>query len=339
MKNSLILRKTGIDTYREAVMYLRTDSPVCISEGFEAQARVQINYLGKSIIATLNKINSDLLDQGEIGLSEYAWKLLGAKDGDLVTVAHPRPINSMSFVRSKIYGNRLGRSEFREILDDIVSGRYSDIQITSFLTACSSSKIDFEEIMDLTLEMVNVGEQIKWHSDFVVDKHCVGGLAGNRTTPIVVPIVSEFGLIMPKTSSTAITSPAGTADTMEVFAPVNLTVSQMKKVVEKENGCIVWGGAVSLSPADDILIRVERVLDLDSEGQLVASVLSKKIAAGSSHVLIDIPIGPSAKVRSEATGNFLKMYFEKVGEKLGLNSQCLFYGWHPTSWKWYRTCT
>ncbi|MFI5390101.1 MAG: thymidine phosphorylase family protein, partial [Bacteriovoracales bacterium] len=318
MKNSLILRQTGIDTYREAVMYLRTDSPVCISEGFDAQARVQINYLNKSIIATLNKINSNLLEQGEIGLSEYAWNLLGAKEGDLVTVNHPRPINSMSFVRSKIYGNKLQRFEFKEILDDIVSGRYSDIQITSFLTACSSSKIDFQEIMDLTQEMVLVGEQIKWHSDFVVDKHCVGGLAGNRTTPIVVPIVSEFGLIMPKTSSRAITSPAGTADTMEVFAPVNLTVSQMKKVVEKENGCIVWGGAVSLSPADDILIRVERVLDLDSEGQLVASVLSKKIAAGSSHVLIDIPIGPSAKVRSEDTGNILKMYFEKVGEKLGI---------------------
>jgi thymidine phosphorylase len=324
MKNSLILRQTGIDTYREAVMYLRTDSPVCISEGFDAQARVQINYLNKSIIATLNKINSNLLEQGEIGLSEYAWNLLGAKEGDLVTVNHPRPINSMSFVRSKIYGNKLQRFEFKEILDDIVSGRYSDIQITSFLTACSSSKIDFQEIMDLTQEMVLVGEQIKWHSDFVVDKHCVGGLAGNRTTPIVVPIVSEFGLIMPKTSSRAITSPAGTADTMEVFAPVNLTVSQMKKVVEKENGCIVWGGAVSLSPADDILIRVERVLDLDSEGQLVASVLSKKIAAGSSHVLIDIPIGPSAKVRNETTGNLLKLYFEKVGEKLGIKINVYF---------------
>lgn len=230
----------------------------------------------------------------------------------------------MSFVRSKIYGNKLNRSEFKEILDDIVTGRYSDIQISSFLTACSSSKMDYKEIMDLTKEMVMVGERIKWHSDFVVDKHCVGGLAGNRTTPIIVPIVSEFGLIMPKTSSRAITSPAGTADTMEVFAPVNLSVREMRKVVEKENGCIVWGGAVSLSPADDILIRVERVLDLDSEGQLVASVLSKKIAAGSSHVLIDIPIGPTAKVRSHKKAKLLKAFFERVGDSLGIKTNIYF---------------
>lgn len=324
MSESLILRRAGIDTYREAVIYMRTDCPVCISEGFETQARVQINYLNRSIMATLNKVTSDLLDPGEVGLSDYAWNLLGAKEGDLVTVTHPRPINSMSFVRSKIYGNSLSRSEIGEILEDIVSGRYSDIQISSFLTACTASRMDYQEVMNLTKEMVTVGEKIKWHSDFIVDKHCVGGLAGNRTTPIVVSIVSEFGLVMPKTSSRAITSPAGTADTMEVLAPVNLTVPQMKKVVGKENGCIVWGGAVALSPADDILIRVERVLDLDSEGQLVASVLSKKIAAGSSHVLIDIPIGPSAKVRNKKKGNLLKLFFEKVSEDLGIKAEVYF---------------
>lgn len=303
---------------------MRTDCPVCISEGFETQARVQVNFFNNSIIATLNKVTSDLLDPGEVGLSDYAWNLLGAKDGDLVTVTHPRPINSMSFVRSKIYGNPLSRTELGEILEDIVSGRYSDIQISSFLTACTASRMNYKEVMDLTQEMVKVGEKIQWPSKFVVDKHCVGGLAGNRTTPIVVSIVSEFGLIMPKTSSRAITSPAGTADTMEVLAPVNLSVAQMKKVVEKENGCIVWGGSVALSPADDILIRVERVLDLDSEGQLVASVLSKKIAAGSSHVLIDVPIGPSAKVRSKKKANLLKLFFEKVGEDLGIKTEIYF---------------
>ena len=324
MSETLTLRQVGIDTYREAVIYMRNDCPVCISEGFESQARVQINYLNRSIIATLNKITSNLIEAGEAGLSNHAWNLLGAEDGGLVTISHPRPVNSMSFVRSKIYGNPLSKPELREILEDIVGGRYSDIQISSFLTACTASRMNYKEIVELTKEMVRVGERIKWPSDFVVDKHCVGGLAGNRTTPIVVSIVSEFGLIMPKTSSRAITSPAGTADTMEVFAPVNLSASQMKKVVEKVNGCIVWGGAVALSPADDILIRVERVLDLDSEGQMVASVLSKKIAAGSSHVLIDIPIGPSAKVRNRKKANLLKLFFETVGNELGIITEVYF---------------
>ena len=90
------------------------------------------------------------------------------------------------------------------------------------------------------------------------------------------------------------------------MAPVDLDVAQMRRVVEREGGCIVWGGNVRLSPADDLLIRVERPLDFDSEGQLVASVLSKKIAAGSTHVVIDMPVGPTAKVRSHEAARSLR---------------------------------
>jgi thymidine phosphorylase len=157
----------------------------------------------------------------------------------------------------------------------------------------------------------------------VLDKHCVGGLPGNRTTPIVVAIIAAAGYRIPKTSSRAITSPAGTADTMEVMAPVALDLPAMRRVVEREGGCIVWGGKVRLSPADDVLIRVERPLDFDSDGQLVASVLSKKVAAGSSHVLIDIPVGPSAKVRSADAADSLEERLLATAQALGLTLSVL----------------
>jgi thymidine phosphorylase len=157
----------------------------------------------------------------------------------------------------------------------------------------------------------------------VADKHSVGGLPGNRTTLLVVPIVAACGLTIPKTSSRAITSPAGTADAMETLAPVALDIPAMRRVVEREGGCIVWGGALHLSPADDILIRVERPLDLDSEGQLIASVLSKKAAAGSTHVVIDMPIGPTAKVRSEAAATALARNLTEVGRRIGLHVDVL----------------
>ena len=175
-----------------------------------------------------------------------------------------------------------------------------------------------DEITFLTQAMISSGEHIIWKNKMVVDKHCIGGLPGNRTTPIIVSIVTAFGLTMPKTSSRAITSPAGTADTMEVMTIVNLTMAQIKKVVEKEGGCIVWGSTANLSPADDILIRVEKSLDLDSEGQLIASVLSKKASAGSSHVVIDIPIGDTAKIRSIEAANQLKVEMEKVAHAIGI---------------------
>ena len=174
----------------------------------------------------------------------------------------------MSALRAKVYGQRIGEAAWRDIVTDIVSGHYSNLHLAALVTACAGDRMDADETLSLTRAMVDSGERLTWKSPLVVDKHCVGGLPGNRTTLIVVPIVAAAGLIIPKTSSRAITSPAGTADTMEVMAPVGLDVGQMRRVVEREGGCIVWGGNVRLSPADDLLIRVERPLDFDSEGHL-----------------------------------------------------------------------
>jgi thymidine phosphorylase len=323
-KNTLHLRRLGIDTYKESVVYMRQDCHVCVAEGFEAQARVKVQLGDRSVIATLNMVHSDILEKGKAGLSEYAWRLLSANEGDEITVTHAMPVESLSDVRAKIYGHTLSAEAFETIIHDITAGRYSDIHISSFLTACAGGRMNEEEIVDLTQAMVDTGDRLTWHSSMVVDKHCVGGLPGNRTTPIVVSIVAAFGLTMPKTSSRSITSPAGTADTMEVLAPVEMDIATMKAVVGKENGCIAWGGAVSLSPADDILIRVEKALELDSEGQLVASVLSKKIAAGSTHVVIDIPIGPTAKVRSREMADLLKHYLQEVGKRLGVTVKVIY---------------
>lgn len=205
-------------------------------------------------------------------------------------------------------------------MTDIVKGSYSDVHLSSFITACAALPLDRTETIALTKAMVDAGERLTWEQSPVFDKHSVGGLPGNRTTPIVVSIVAAHGLTMPKTSSRAITSPAGTADTMETLAPVELDLQAIRRVVEQESGCIVWGGAVRLSPADDILIRIERALDIDSEGQLVASVLSKKIAAGSSHLVLDIPVGPTAKVRSADAARELSMRLAEVASAFGLRT-------------------
>jgi thymidine phosphorylase len=317
--NQLSLKWLGIDSYKEAVIYMRRDCHICQSEGFEVHARIRVVLGDKSILATLSHVDNGILNNQQASLSKYAWELLGANEGDVIQVFHSRPLQSLSFIRAKVYGKTLATSETKQIIHDISEGRYSDIHVATFLTACAGGRLTTKEIVDLTRSMVDAGETLKWSQEIVVDKHCVGGLPGNRTTPIVVSIVTAFGLTMPKTSSRAITSPAGTADTMEVLAPVDLGLDAIRRVVEQERGCIVWGGSVNLSPADDIMVRVERVMDLDSEGQLIASVLSKKISAGSTHILIDIPVGPTAKVRSLDTARILQRLFLVVGKALGVN--------------------
>lgn len=322
--STLLLKRMGIDTQNEAVIYLRNDSRICISEGFVSQARIRVQKGERYIIATLNMVTTPLLHHNEVGLSEHAWQLLAAQEGEEVILTHPKPLHSLSYIRSKIYGNTLSNHEIDAIVKDVVQGHLSDIHISAFVAACAGGRLSELEILHLTQSMVSTGERLSWVRELVVDKHCVGGLPGNRTTPIIVAIVAAYGLTIPKTSSRSITSPAGTADTMEVLAPVELSLALIRTVVEKENGCIAWGGAVSLSPADDALIRVERTLNVDSEGQLVASVLSKKIAAGSTHVVIDVPIGPTAKVRNASMGIRLQHLLREVGKSLGLVIKVVF---------------
>ncbi|MFO1257301.1 MAG: thymidine phosphorylase family protein [Gammaproteobacteria bacterium] len=323
-QHTLILKKIGIDTYKEAVIYMRADCPICRAEGFAVHARVQVAFQGKHILATLNMVENGYLADDEAALSKYALKLLEAKEGDTISLSHPAPLTSLSHVRSKIYGHELSDNQIDDIVHDIAKGYFTEIHVATFLTACAGGRLNQREINALTSSMVLAGERLSWQADRVVDKHCVGGLPGNRTTLIVVPIVTAFGLTMPKTSSRSITSPAGTADVMEVFAPVDLNISEMRKVVEKEHGCIVWGGSVALSPADEILISVERVIDLDSEGQLVASVLSKKIAAGSTHIVIDMPVGPTAKIRSMENAQGLRDMFVNAALALGVQVEIIF---------------
>ncbi|KTC79491.1 thymidine phosphorylase [Legionella cherrii] len=321
---TLTLKYLGINTHKEPVIYMREDCHICKSEGFTAQTRVRVILNKRSIVATLNTVETDLLRHNEASLSNYAWELLSAKEGDEIAVIHPQPLDSLSYIRSKIYGNELTAEQTNHIIKDIVSGQLSDINIAMYIAASGGDRLSQKEIIDLTRAMIDSGQQLSWELPFIVDKHSVGGLPGNRTTPIVVSIVAAFGLVIPKTSSRAITSPAGTADTMEVFTRVNLTLNEMKKVVEQENGCLVWGGSMSLSPADDLLIRIERTANIDSEGQMVASILSKKIAAGSNHLVIDMPIGTTAKVRSIERAESLKQLLKCVAEEFGLKIKVIF---------------
>ena len=300
-------RRIGLDTHDQPVIITHRDCPVCRSEGFAAHARVRLQSGRNRIIATLYQIDSDWLDPGEAALSESAWRLLDLADGAMVQLAHPQPLSSLSRLRGRLYGRSLSHNDLSDIIRDIAAGRYADIHVAMFLTAMAMGRIlvSDDELVHLTEAMVAAGERLNWERELIADKHCVGGLPGNRTTPLVVAIIAACGLWIPKTSSRAITSPAGTADTMETLAPVDLDLAAMRRVVENEGGCVVWGGAVRLSPVDDLLIRVARVMDLDSQAQMIASVLSKKIAAGATHLVLDLPIGATAKIRSHEEGQAL----------------------------------
>lgn len=314
----LRIKVLAIDTQRENVVFLSRHCHALRPQRYGGSRKVEVSRDGRSVIATI-LISDDpaLVADDEIGLSSPALGRLGAKAGDLVSVNPARSPSSLEHVRAKIRGEAFSREAIMAVVRDLAAHRYSDMEVAAFLVA-SASFMTAEEVLALTQVMADVGARLNWDRDIVVDKHCVGGIPGNRTTMIVTPIVAAHGLIMPKTSSRAITSPAGTADTMEVLARVDLSAAEMRAVVENCGACIVWGGHVNLSPADDVLISVERPLGVDTPEQMVASILSKKLAAGATHLIIDMPIGPTAKIRTAGHAQQIRKLFEYIGNRIGI---------------------
>ena len=319
-KAMLKLKRVAIDTYHENVAFLHRNCELYRAEGFQALSKISIMANGSLIHAVLNVVDDEsIVAPGELGLAEQAFMQLNMEEEHLVCVEHAEPPGSMDAVRRKINGERLTLDDFQFITKDIIDNRYSKMEMATFLVACAQSGLDREEILYLTQAMTDSGKRMTWDASLIADKHCIGGIPGNRTTMIIVPIIAAHGLLMPKTSSRAITSPAGTADTMSVLAEVNLSPESMHSVVNKTQACLAWGGRAKLAPADDILISVERPLGIDSEGQMLASILSKKLAAGATHLLIDIPVGSTAKVRHMDQALRLRKMFEYLGDRLGIH--------------------
>ncbi|MFZ0487426.1 MAG: thymidine phosphorylase family protein [Arenicellales bacterium] len=320
----LNLRHVAVDTYHENVAYMHSDCEVYRAEGFQALSKIRISADDHDILALLNVVRDNkLVSPEELGLCDQAFEQLGLEEGTPLSIEPAEPPRSMNCVRRKIAGERLTRSDFQAITREIADSQYTKMEMAAFLVATDQGGLDRDEVLYYTEAMADTGHRLDWHEPLVVDKHCIGGIPGNRTSMLVVPIVAAHGMLIPKTSSRAITSPAGTADTMEVLARVELTPQELHKIVRSERGCLAWGGTSQLAPVDDILISVERPLGIDAMGQMVASILAKKLAAGSTHLLVDIPVGPTAKIRRQSAALQLRKLFEYVGDRIGITLEVM----------------
>lgn len=289
--------------------------------GIHISDRVKLVKGTKRVTAIVDTTTS-FVKTGEIGIFEEVKESLNVKEGDIIDIKATMRPKSVEFIKKKIRDETLQGHEIRTIIQDIVDNNLSDIELSAFITAEYINGLTMDETVALTSAMVETGEYFDFGNN-TVDKHCVGGVAGNRTTLILVPIIAAAGLIIPKTSSRAITSPAGTADTMEVLANVDFNVDELKRIVRKTNGCIAWGGSVNLAPADDKIIRVEYSLSIDPEGQVLASVMAKKKSVDADFLVIDIPVGKGSKIEEMETANALASKFIELGKRLDISTECL----------------
>jgi AMP phosphorylase len=282
---------------------------------------VRVSIGDQRDVPAIVSLTSTFVARGQAGLSAELVGNVGALDDQPVDLMPAKRLTSVQWIRRKLDGQTLGREEIVHVVRDIARGAYTPVEVTAWASALQVHGMTADEIVHYIEAMVATGERLQFRRSPIVDVHSIGGVPGNKYAPITVAIVAAHGLWIPKTSSRAISSACGTADFMEVVAPVALSAAQLQAVTEKAGGALAWGGGVNLAPADDAIIRVEYPLALDPKAQLLASVLSKKVAVGATDVLIDIPVGAGAKMPDEAAGRALAREFVTIGERVGLRIQ------------------
>ena len=297
--------------------------------GVVVRDRVRVRGANDRTATALVDTTNTIVEVNQIGLPRtIAQELKVEADGSVSVQPIPPPV-SVKYVHDKMRGKKLAREELYSIVRDVVDRNLSEVEMAAFLMAEQYHGMDEDELLWLTRAIAETGTRIDFEKP-VFDKHSIGGVPGNKVTLIVVPIIAATGLLIPKTSSRAITSPSGTADTMSVLAPVEFSAQELKKIVSKISGAIVWGGGLNLAPADDAFITVEYPLQLDPEPQMIASILAKKLAVGTDFLVLDIPTGEGAKISGSEEARRLGNRFIDLGAKLGIKIRCgVTYGGQP----------
>jgi AMP phosphorylase len=300
--------------------------------GLYAGDRVKL-VVSKTTLTAILDVTDMMVQPGEIGTFAEVTRALGLKVGDTANLAPASNPQSLDSIKKKMTGQQLSDEEVYSIVDDLVAGNLSSVEMTAFITSQYILDMTMGEIVALTRRMADSGEKLELDMSPVLDVHSIGGVPGNKYALVTVPIVASAGLTVPKTSSRAITSPAGTADVMEMLANVSLNLDEIKEIVEKVGAVLAWGGAVKLAPADDIIIGAERQLGIDPRCQLLASVMSKKLAVGADHVLIDIPTGPGVKAENLDRARAWAHDFIELGHNLDVQVEtAITYGGQPVGY-------
>lgn len=321
------IKRLDVDTGSRHLVVIHPDA--AFELGVVSNDRVKVRG-SKKTVTGLVLVSKKIVAEDEVGLPINVITELEEVVGTEVEIhAAEKPV-SVEYIKNKMDGMELSAQQIRQIIKDIVNRNLSDIELAAYISSVYTKGMSIREIKDLTLAMVETGDVIEFDQEPVFDFHSIGGVPGNKVTLLVVPIVAEAGLLIPKTSSRAISSACGTADIFEVLANVTFTIPEIKNIAERVGGTIVWGGGVNIAPADDLIIRAEYPLTIDPYPQLIASILAKKKSCGVHKLVLDIPVGPNAKVESIELAKKYSRDLMLVAEELGMVVECaITYGGQP----------
>lgn len=309
-------KKLDFETGKQLIVLMNEEE--AHNFGIQAGDKITLQWRGNKKVNVEVNLSDKGIKPGFVGLYEDIWSKFPIELNEIMELRILSRPDSILAVKKKLLGGKLNYDEIYSIMKDISDNRLSNIGVTYFVASSFFYPYTNDELFYMARAMAETGEIVKFGKGIVADKHSIGGIAGNRTTMVAVPIVASLGIKIPKTSSRAITSPSGTADTMEVLSSVTFSVEEMKEIVKKTNACLIWGGGFNLAPADDKILKVTYPLSLEPFDKMIVSIMAKKIACGITHLVIDLPIGPTTKITDTKDAEAVKNKFEYIAGKYGM---------------------
>ena len=229
-------------------------------------------------------------------------------------------------ITKKKHGEELSREEIKFIVDGFTDGSIPDYQMSSFSMAVYFCGMTDRETADLTLAMAESGDMVdlSCFGDLSADKHSSGGV-GDKTTLIVAPIVASLGGVVAKMSGRGLGHTGGTVDKLESIPgyKTELKPSEFMEI-SKKCGLCVCGQSGNLAPCDKKLYALRDVTaTVDSIPLIVSSIMSKKIAAGSKNIMLDVKCGSGAFMKTKEDAQKLAEGMVKIGKMCGRNTKAL----------------
>ena len=229
-------------------------------------------------------------------------------------------------ISKKKHGEELSDSEIREFITEYTEGRIPDYQVSALMMAIYFKGMCDRETSTLTMAMSTSGDTVDL-SEFgtlTVDKHSTGGV-GDKTTLVVAPIAASLGCRLAKMSGRGLGHTGGTVDKLESFPGFDTSLAPEKFFAQvREHGIAVIGQSGNLAPADKKLYALRDVTaTVDSIPLITSSIMSKKLAAGSNSIVLDVKCGSGAFMREPEDAETLATKMVEIGKRCGRNMAAL----------------
>jgi thymidine phosphorylase len=238
----------------------------------------------------------------------------------------PARFDAVDLIRTKRDGGELTDQEIRWLIDSYVAGAVPDEQVAALLMAIYLRGMAPTERDSLTLAIVASGEvmDLSGLSRPSVDKHSTGGV-GDKVSLVLAPLVASFGAAVPQLSGRGLGHTGGTLDKLEAVPGwrSQLTTTEILDQLESV-GCVICAAGASLAPADRKLYALRDVTGtIESVPLIASSIMSKKIAEGTSSLVLDVKVGSGAFMTERSRAGELASAMVQIGRSANMNVAAL----------------